>query len=285
MLETITDVEIRQFRETYHLPLEEPCELAPLVGMLNTGRSLNEKGEYRGGNHYCVVYWQPEEQRVHVLGMNYMAYGSELVATDWDAWGGPQIWEKLAKLHGWECTEMTVSKVNWLQNGRDCGPTTGQVLEEIWTRGFRTQEGLWQKPNLACCHSMRIRIANEVHVHAVAAYHDYLGLDAAHHNFPAPEEAVVDELENHTGRRVREVVENLQRAMKRCALCRQLLTRNHASWPAKPQLHGLSARGGDQRKKTINETQDSDSGSDGHNSKVSSHHLSSETMLTNCIIT
>jgi hypothetical protein len=100
MLETITEVEIRQFRETYHLPLEEPCELVPLVGMLNTGKSVNEKGEYRGGNHYCVVYWQPEEQRVHVLGLDYMAYGSELVATDWDAWGGPQIWEKLAKLHG-----------------------------------------------------------------------------------------------------------------------------------------------------------------------------------------
>ena len=164
--------ELKKFRTTYDLPEEGSCPLTKLICFINTGFGDKRKG----GNHYCCVVWDPEQQHVHVLGSksrNRVEVNS-WETSSWEDWDGPQIWNKLAELHGWVPTNLTVVNVDWKQNGYDCGPIACQVIEHIWTQGFNlTAFNIWNRPSFPCCHTIRVRIAKDNHLRALAAYRSF----------------------------------------------------------------------------------------------------------------
>src|SRR5262245_57180875 len=85
---------------------------------------------------------------------------------EWEKWGGPTIWKKVALLHGWEEMAMTVHEIHWPQNGYDCGPIACQVMEHIWTAGFEQDvDRIWIKPALPCTDKFRIRMALDSQEH------------------------------------------------------------------------------------------------------------------------
>ena len=71
--------EIIEFRRSYNLPLEGPCPVVSMAGLLNTGGQ-----EGKGGNHYCCVIWRPREKEVHILGRRYATTGVNLNVQDWE---------------------------------------------------------------------------------------------------------------------------------------------------------------------------------------------------------
>jgi hypothetical protein len=216
-----TQEEILAFQQFYNLPLEGPCPVVPLAGLLNVG---GEEG--KGGNHYCCTVWRPAEKDVHVLGRHYTSTGVNLNAHNWEEWGGPIIWRNLTLLHGWGHIHLTVKTLDWEQNGYDCGPIACQVLESIWTQGFElTSRDVWKKPRLPCCHPICIQIISDVHLLVMQTYR---GLPRDALSDGMVEDAVIQNLDHHPNRSLNKTLVHLERAMKQCLSCIQHST-HHAS--------------------------------------------------------
>jgi hypothetical protein len=176
-----SDLKIQGFRETYSLPPIGECPLVTVVGVI------------WAFDHFFAAVFSPEHRHVHLLG-RYIS--SELGHTDestnWKSWRGPELWKKICKLHGWNVLEMKVTGTSWPQNGYDCGPITGHVLEHIIKHGFVVdQDGMWLQPELPCGHLMRREMAVTVHLSCTNARRRYLELVG--HN-----PAMVDILESPT---------------------------------------------------------------------------------------
>jgi hypothetical protein len=153
-----TDMEITLYRKTFSLPSLESgsCPREPKIGLLH-GRSQQ---------HYCCIVILPLEREIHVLGRRISKLHRIKNAMDWESWGGPTIWKKVVLLHGWEETAMTVHEFHWPQNGYDCGPIACQVMEHIWTAGFKQDvDQIWIKPALPCTDKFRIRMALDSQEH------------------------------------------------------------------------------------------------------------------------
>jgi len=144
-----TDAEILEFRQQYDdLPREGPCELENVAYIHHTG------------SHYFVAIFMPRERVVHVLGQ-YISEAATLFREDWTTWNGPNIWKAVRTFFGWGEIELQEHCTNWKQNGSDCGPTSAQVLEWIWTKGLSLLGNKWQYPKsrLPCCHGLRRSMA------------------------------------------------------------------------------------------------------------------------------
>jgi hypothetical protein len=268
-----TPDEISAFRTAYGLPLQGPCEKAPLAGLLNTGRA----GASKGGNHYCCVIWMPEERIVHVLGRNYMSTGWLLDAKNWAEWDGPTIWRNLAILHGWSCSTLSVRTLDWIQNGYDCGPIACQVLERIWTTGFElTSTGIWRKPSLPCCHQIRLQIASDTHACILA-----ISQANPQQHTDGTLQSVVQELENHPARRLHLVTRNLHHAMAKCSLCitssgKKSQKKMESPHVSRPFISSIPSR--DLRRAKGRPECDAESDDGGNDSGRSSTSLPSDTM-------
>jgi hypothetical protein len=150
---------ISVFRKRFDLPLNGPCPLEWVIGFTLIGGSIS-----KGGNHYCLILFMPEEKQIHILGRGFEFQSRLKNPESWASWGS-NIWKNVAALHQWDSRErMAVYEVNWIQNGYDCGATVCQIMEIIWTGGFLcTHGGFWRKPVLDCCHGLRKRMAGDIH--------------------------------------------------------------------------------------------------------------------------
>lgn len=231
-----TPEEIVAFRHSYHLPLQGPCPVVSMAGLLNTGGQGDT-----GGNHYCCIIWRPREKEVHVLGRNYTFTGASLDAQHWEEWGGPIIWRNLTLLHGWGHIQLTVKTLDWKQNGYDCGPIACQVLQSIWIKGFElTSRGAWKKPGFPCCHPIRMQITSDVHLLVMEIYQNLT------HNVSlegAVDDNVVQNLEHHPNRCLNQTLRHLERAMQKCSSCiQQQHKESHLASQTKPSIQSIPGR-------------------------------------------
>ena len=73
-----------------------------------------------GGDHYCCMLFMPREKAIHVLGKRHKETSQQKQPSDWESWGGSNIWRNIAILHGWDTAgETVVYERNWVQNGLD----------------------------------------------------------------------------------------------------------------------------------------------------------------------
>jgi hypothetical protein len=151
---------ISAFCERFHLPVDRPCPPQWVIGFINIG-----KAEDKGGDHYFTILFMPKEKEIHLLGKRHKRASEWKQPVDWKTWGGSNIWNNVAILHGWnQDTKMAVYEVNWVQNGYDCGVTVCQVIEIIWKGGFRQgQKRFWRRPTLPCCHLVHKQMATDIH--------------------------------------------------------------------------------------------------------------------------
>ena len=248
---------IAAFRTRFDLPVDGPCPLQWVIGFTNVG---GEKSS--GGNHYCCMLFMPREKTIHVLGKRYNEASQRKQPSDWESWGGSNIWRNVATLHGWNAADETmVYEQNWVQNGYDCGAIACQVIDVIWANGFSCgSQGFWQKPTLPCCHPVRQQMAADVYqttLSNIAAFNALIasnrpetlqGLFIANlQDSIAQVEEVQQELESSSGLPLRPLLEMLNKAIRICELCsrhsnpqaaQQVSLRSHATpdrWKPNPR--------------------------------------------------
>jgi hypothetical protein len=220
---------ITAFRTRFNLPADGPCPLQWVIGFTNMG---GEKQS--GGDHYCCMLFMPREKAIHVLGKRHKEASQQKQPSDWESWGGSNIWRNVAILHGWDTAgETVVYERNWVQNGYDCGATVCQVIDMIWANGFSCgYQGFWRKPTLPCCHAVRKQMAVDIHqttLSNIAAFNALVASnqpEALHGLFNADlqdsiaqVEEVQQELESNTGLPLQALLDSLDKAIRVCGLC------------------------------------------------------------------
>lgn len=217
-----TDAEILEFRQQYDdLPREGPCELEDIAYIHHTG------------SHYFVVIFMPQERVVHVLGQ-YINEVAALFREDWTSWNGPNIWKTVRRYFGWGEIEMQERCTNWPQNGTDCGPTSAQVLEWIWTKGFSLSGNKWLYPagRLPCCHGLRRSMALLVQRwvrEGIAGFERSLIINRRQlteryapedlHSMRTTAEVNGERCASAVDQELRQVVSSLERVIANCRMC------------------------------------------------------------------
>ncbi|KDQ05600.1 hypothetical protein BOTBODRAFT_182395 [Botryobasidium botryosum FD-172 SS1] len=160
-----------QLRQNCFLPPAQPCPHQPVVlvvqeplGMRvqrHRRRRRNQQRLWDGPAHVFVVVIEHERQQVHVLGR---AGSVEAVAKDedWEAWDGPQYYEHVCNLFGWEAGDLDdvlIRSAWWEQNGFDCGPQAVEVATFALKHGVpRSSRGETAPPPIPCGHRLRYQI-------------------------------------------------------------------------------------------------------------------------------
>jgi hypothetical protein len=206
------------------------CPLETLVYVLNCGANKDQSG-----NHFCVVVFDPKLRAVYVLGKEIHTTKSNNDSADWKSWNGDKIWKKACQLMGWtDPPPMVLRTVDWRQNGYDCGPIACQTAQHILTRGLKTESsGHWKRPTMmACCHMLRLKMAELVHQIAIEGYRKYdivrvncyTALQAKY-GTPVVEamdfahDDLWEVLEESPVVQLHDVVRNLRLAMQKCQTC------------------------------------------------------------------
>lgn len=244
---------ISAFRERFHLPVDRPCPPQWVIGFINIG-----KAEDKGGDHYFTILFMPKEKEIHLLGKRHKRASERKQPVDWKTWGGSNIWNNVAILHGWnQDTKMAVYEVNWVQNGYDCGVTVCQVIEIIWKGGFRQgQKRFWRRPTLPCCHLVRKRMATDIHqitlsnitaFNNLIASHPPATLDDMFHSRLQESIAQVEDvetiLEPNPGSVLQELLNTLNKAISACTLCNDRSSPQAAQQVSQQKPRGAGSEG------------------------------------------
>jgi hypothetical protein len=151
---------------------------------------------------------------------------------NWNQWKGPEYWRHIAALHHWDAgdnTDISVTCLDWIQNGVDCGPIACSVLEQFINTGFDENNHIPSFP-VPCGHEMRIQM---LHVIAgcikMSCSNYFLLLDSAPPSWTTdiPGEEVINSIQN--GWHQAECLELLQRITIVSATC------SHCQCPVPPQ--------------------------------------------------
>jgi hypothetical protein len=102
----MTSEEHKTIRAYLNLPTTGALEMRNVVvGVLSS-------------DHYFVVNFDYAKRHAHVLGrfLKAVRYGSD----DWDQWGGPFLWTRIAGIFGWDESPTTAASVvrpglSWIQ--------------------------------------------------------------------------------------------------------------------------------------------------------------------------
>lgn len=170
-----TEDELKFFRMDHFLPSYGLCPMIP-VGFI-----------VHSINHFFVVIFDYDRRTANVLGRFISAEGIAVAAeggekdpNDWNAWKGPQRWESIATLHGWEAgspDDVRIIPKNWIQNGVDCGPIACSVLEQALSSGLGDTGDLpLQSFHIPCGHILRIAMLKVVAGRIKKSCSDYLML-------------------------------------------------------------------------------------------------------------
>ncbi|KAG8916492.1 hypothetical protein FRC01_003117 [Tulasnella sp. 417] len=113
------------------------------------------------GNHYFVVVFDHQACRTVTFGQSIGGDDPGVIQDDWELWGGPHLWDKVAALHGWDPTPRPVvhEAINWKQNGIDCGTEAASVLQYLLSHGLPSREQL-EIPPRHCSHQIRQLMLN-----------------------------------------------------------------------------------------------------------------------------
>ena len=240
---------ILAFRTRFNLPTDGPCPLQWVIGFTNVGGEKDGEKQ-SGGDHYCCMLFMPREKAIHVLGKRHKEASQRKQPSDWESWGGSNIWRNIAILHGWDTAgETVVYEQNWVQNGYDCGAIVCQVIDMIWANGFSFgYQGFWRKPTLPCCHAVRKQMAADIHqstLSKMAAFNTLVasnqpaalqGLFTANmQESIAQAEDVQQELESNPGLALQELLDALDKAIRTCGPCN-----GHLSPQAAQQVSQMS---------------------------------------------
>jgi len=227
--------DINKFRSLFDdLPssTDDPCELENFVTVLVVG-----------GNHYATLVFTPREKRIHVLGRIITTNQRVKATQNWEEWGGPRIWAQVCKLYGWSPAQfpgLSINTVDWIQNGYDCGPISCQVVESLWISGLPLDgNGLWKRPSLPCCHSLRLNIATKVHQLAADGFSAFIGIKGSPYrqqmdeyleghidNWTDFEDEIREKFSRHPRYALKPLDADLRRAMLACSSCLKRLTAN-----------------------------------------------------------
>ncbi|MDX6295993.1 MAG: hypothetical protein QOH50_5252, partial [Kribbellaceae bacterium] len=227
---TTDDQEIDMFRAIFDdLPDRgTACPLETLVYVLNCG-----------GNHFCVVVFAPSLGAIYLLGKDILSTKVYNNCQDWTSWNGVKIWTKVCQLMGWTgLPSMVLRKVDWKQNGYDCGPIACQVSQHILINGLKTDgNGQWKRPTiLRCGHLLRLKMAEVVHEKVVEGHRKYgvlrtHCLAALQARFGIGEVDGMDMAHDELGNDLQEspivglhsVSVNLRPAIRQCKFCQKIL--------------------------------------------------------------
>jgi hypothetical protein len=224
--------QIEEFRTFHDLPLEGPCDMDPLIALVNDPLETGQPGDSTQWGVFCCALWLPDEGKVHIIGLNRDVDESSFHSPKWDNRLGPKLWARITELHGWDLPEPEVLSVNWIFKDFDSGLVACRVMESIWTKGFtQSQDGFWRRPQFECMHTMRITLGLQVMPALVDACDRYSQLTPfLKDSWPfVPPDEIVDMLRVDGGSRTtRDVMKNLRRAVKDCKECpSQLLSSRH----------------------------------------------------------
>ena len=184
------------------------------------------------------------------MGLHHLFNNSSIQRLDQVSWGLQNIVQNIAILHGWEIDlDFYVYEKNWKQNGYDCGPITCEVLEYIWIHGFHlSQQGHWLKPPLPCCHSIRRRMAADIHALAWSSFQAWDTLETLPRPLnlsPVDLEACILLLHNfrennpvNPGATLQPLLNKMDMSARSCSSCKQ--SKDHHPIPSPPSPSGPS---------------------------------------------
>ena len=189
----VMDEELELFRRNHFVPCDCDCPVVP-VGLI-----------IHHSNHFFAVIFDFERHHVYVLGRNISTNAMGVDgggADDWNQWRGPEYWRRIAALHGWgtgDVTDVSLTSINWKQNGVDCGPIACSVLEQCLASGLDKHGGL-PVVQVQCGHQLRIRMLRVIAARIKLCCSDYLMLlDSAQDNWQEhelPHEDVINAIQN-----------------------------------------------------------------------------------------
>ena len=163
----LNDEQIQHFRRSYNLPLDGQCPQTPVIGFHHVSVYFQE---VHNRNHYCCFYLDIARRELHLLGYNHhTSRSTSRSLVDDQTSTFHEVCQRIFQLHGWEwewdlaAHPITIYETNWRQNGFDCGPMVCQIIEHIWINGFNYRGRYWNRPELACGHQMRYRMATDIH--------------------------------------------------------------------------------------------------------------------------
>jgi hypothetical protein len=158
-----TDAEIAYFRRLSGLPpTDTSCPLEPVLGIIHEHE------------HFYVVVILPGRDEIHVLGKE-ISNQVRRMREDWNQWS--RLLSGIGRYyHGWDMQDYSVLRVDWPQNGYDCGPIACQVAIHILCNDFqRDFDGFWAMPdNLPCAHRTRrsmIHLVNDRTIRYTRPFH------------------------------------------------------------------------------------------------------------------
>ncbi|KAJ3804177.1 hypothetical protein F5876DRAFT_83622 [Lentinula aff. lateritia] len=126
--------------------------------------------------HWWGLYLDRDRDEAYVLGRSTTAGFNENATRDWQSWRGPQIWQRICQLHGWnDDLPFRVFQLDWNQyGGNDCGAHIVGVLQAIVRKGFAVSPmSIHVLPEVPCIHQTRLAMLEKlfgVCIHSLQKY-------------------------------------------------------------------------------------------------------------------
>jgi hypothetical protein len=227
--------EIDHFRSFFPSlpPTDTPCPQENVLLVLNTGPELG-----KSGNHFCVLAFVPSSRLIYVIGRRHDVNKGNYDDKDWASWDGKRILTRICALFGWDETWETLKlmrlcSVDWVQNGYDCGPIACQVCQLLMQDGLRLDTNRqWRRPRLPCCHLLRRKMAERVNELVWIGFQDFDEMETeAKRRIDA---TLLDDwirlmnalrlaFEQDPASEVKTVIQDLDKAMRKCPHCHAML--------------------------------------------------------------
>ncbi|KAG9035741.1 hypothetical protein FS837_001843, partial [Tulasnella sp. UAMH 9824] len=205
-LNSPVDAEIRDFQKRYGQELQDE---KPVVFVRHET------------NHYFAVVFDFRRRRCLSFGRDYTVRDTIVRVDNWKVWDGPKLWENLSRLCqiAQPLPPLSVTAVEWKQNGVDCGAYATAMTKSLIQRGIPPDDILGDV-ELECPHRVRQSILNSMLWDCPAAYRWYQN---NHGEPPGLSYAQLEALRRGMNAlaSVTDVLSAISRAITKCTSCRK----------------------------------------------------------------
>ncbi|KDQ49062.1 hypothetical protein JAAARDRAFT_51898, partial [Jaapia argillacea MUCL 33604] len=131
--------------------------------------------------HYWTCVFDYKSRAAYIMGRQLSKFSGR---DHWASWGGPQFWSRIRiLLRAQEVVTPRIFRVDWEQNGYDCGPYAAYLIQDIIKSGIQVaRDGTPIIPSFPCSHTMRTNMLTHTANACVVAWKHWREDKAQHHH-------------------------------------------------------------------------------------------------------
>jgi hypothetical protein len=163
------EADMETVRTDHYISVENGCPVVPIGFIVDDGVQ------------FLAIVFDFPRRKAHVLGCDICDDDMNVDGEDphdWQAWNGPEYWDRAATLHGWDSGDLddiSVVSYEWRQHGIDRTATACSIMEQTIIHGLGEDGALpVDVSQVPCGHTLRIKILRIVAGQVKTSYNDYM---------------------------------------------------------------------------------------------------------------